>query len=85
MVIVLGHTGYIGTQFMKELEERGIEAWGLSRSEYNYYNFETLREVLAMFKPDFLINAAGYTGKPNVDACEENQDETTRDSQRDSL
>ena len=21
-------------------------------------------------KPDFLINAAGYTGKPNVDACE---------------
>ncbi len=27
-------------------------------------------------KPEFLINAAGYTGKPNVDACENHQADT---------
>ena len=26
--------------------------------------------LLRRDKPEFLINAAGYTGKPNVDACE---------------
>src|SRR6185312_2877349 len=29
-----------------------------------------LTELLRREKPEFLINAAGYTGKPNVDACE---------------
>ncbi|HUR60594.1 MAG TPA: sugar nucleotide-binding protein, partial [Opitutaceae bacterium] len=28
------------------------------------------RTALRRDQPDFLINAAGYTGKPNVDACE---------------
>ena len=78
MVIVIGHTGYIGQQFMKELKARGIDAWGLSRSEYDYYNIEILSEVLAVKRPKFLINCAGYSGKPNVDACEENQSETSR-------
>ena len=31
---------------------------------------KTLEEFLQSKKPRFLINAAGYTGKPNVDACE---------------
>jgi len=29
-----------------------------------------LAEALRADKPDFLINAAGYNGKPNVDTCE---------------
>ena len=29
-----------------------------------------MKEFLRSKKPRFLINAAGYTGKPNVDACE---------------
>jgi hypothetical protein len=29
-----------------------------------------LRAALQRDRPEFLINAAGYTGKPNVDACE---------------
>ena len=28
------------------------------------------KRFLRSKKPRFLINAAGYTGKPNVDACE---------------
>jgi dTDP-4-dehydrorhamnose reductase len=29
-----------------------------------------LRRLLEEVRPEFLINAAGYTGKPNVDGCE---------------
>jgi dTDP-4-dehydrorhamnose reductase len=36
----------------------------------DYTRFETLLEFLRAKKPAFLINCAGYTGKPNVDACE---------------
>ena len=32
--------------------------------------------VLREVKPDFLVNCAGYTGKPNVDACEKHQADT---------
>lgn len=77
MVIVIGYTGYIGQQFMEELEKREIETWGLSRSEYDYYDLETLQSILKAKNPEFVINCAGYTGKPNVDVCEDNQSETT--------
>jgi dTDP-4-dehydrorhamnose reductase len=42
----------------------------LSRAEADYADLATLRGLLLRDRPEFLINAAGYTGKPNVDACE---------------
>ena len=36
----------------------------------DYRRFDVLLEFLKKTRPEFLINAAGYTGKPNVDACE---------------
>jgi len=36
----------------------------------DYTRFDLLLELLRARRPRFLINAAGYTGKPNVDACE---------------
>ena len=75
MVILIGATGYIGQEFKKQLEEKGVETFCLSRAYYNYYDLHTLRELLTTRKPNFLINCAGYTGKPNVDACEDNQEE----------
>jgi dTDP-4-dehydrorhamnose reductase len=36
----------------------------------DYTRFDLLLEFLRRKKPSFVINAAGYTGKPNVDACE---------------
>ena len=35
-----------------------------------------LREYLRRNRPELVINAAGYTGKPNVDACEAARAET---------
>jgi dTDP-4-dehydrorhamnose reductase len=40
------------------------------RADVDYTDRVVLTELLRREKPAFLINAAGYTGKPNVDACE---------------
>ena len=70
MFIVLGSTGYLGSHFVKYLLKEGEDVFGLSRAEIDYTDVGSLISILRSKKPKFLINAAGYTGKPNVDACE---------------
>ncbi len=70
MITILGSTGYVGGKYFDLLRYRGIPCQGLSRMELDYTDLDVLRRWLDEQKPDFLINAAGYTGKPNVDACE---------------
>lgn len=70
MIIVLGGSGYVGGAFAAELRRRGRDFRVIARRELDYTRFDRLVELLRTAKPDFLINAAGYTGKPNVDACE---------------
>src|SRR6266699_3368906 len=70
MIILLGASGYIGQAFAQALRERAQSFTALSRKQVDYTRFDTLLEFLGRTKPKFLINAAGYTGKPNVDACE---------------
>lgn len=66
----------MGRAFARELERRGWEYVGISREKADYTRFERLRELLDSVRPGFLINAAGYAGKPNVDACEQARAET---------
>ena len=70
MIIVLGASGYIGQAFATELQRRNQPFKALSRSQLDYSRFDALLRFLHETKPAFLVNAAGYTGKPNVDACE---------------
>jgi len=70
MILLLGGTGYIGQAFKSDLERRGRPFITLSRRELDYTRFDLLLEFLKTKKPEFVVNAAGYTGKPNVDACE---------------
>jgi dTDP-4-dehydrorhamnose reductase len=70
MIILLGASGYVGQAFSKTLRQRGKNFLPLSRNEIDYTRFDILLNLLRQQKPEFLINAAGYTGKPNVDACE---------------
>lgn len=76
MVYLLGGSGYIGQAFSAELLKRKISFRSVSREKLNYNSFRTLREFLLKDKPTFVINAAGFTGKPNVDACENQRGET---------
>ena len=76
MVILLGASGYMGQAFGKELSRRGIPFRPISRKELNYADYQVLRTALKKEKPEFVINAAGFTGKPNVDACENQKGET---------
>jgi dTDP-4-dehydrorhamnose reductase len=70
MIILLGKTGYIGSQILESFNQAGSEISGVSRKEIDYYNHSELRNLLREVNASSLINAAGFTGKPNVDACE---------------
>lgn len=70
MILLLGGTGYIGEAFRRELERRESRFKKLSRSEVDYTRFDPLLAFLKTNRPEFVVNCAGYTGKPNVDACE---------------
>jgi UDP-glucose 4,6-dehydratase len=76
MTLLLGATGYIGEAFARALRERKQDFTALSRKQLDYTKFDLLLTFLRENKPAFLINAAGYTGKPNVDACEDAKADT---------
>jgi dTDP-4-dehydrorhamnose reductase len=70
MVLLLGSNGYVGRCFAEFLKSRQVEVLAIPRAEQDYTDAATLKKLLRDHRPKFLINAAGYTGKPNVDACE---------------
>ncbi|MGD0743947.1 MAG: sugar nucleotide-binding protein [Verrucomicrobiota bacterium] len=76
MILLLGASGYVGQAFARELQSRRLPFVPLSRKETDYARFDALCNFLKARKPEFVINAAGYTGKPNVDACELAQADT---------
>src|SRR5437016_5631412 len=76
MIVLLGASGYIGEAFAHELRQRGWPFLSLARSQLDYTRFELLRDCLRSVKPGLLINAAGHSGKPNVDACETEKAQT---------
>src|SRR5665647_941948 len=70
MILLLGASGYIGEAFAKELTRRKTDFIPLARKQVDYTRFDVLLDFLKTKKPAFVINSAGFTGKPNVDACE---------------
>jgi dTDP-4-dehydrorhamnose reductase len=67
--LLIGKNGYIGKKFslLPKLKNNLIS---IGRDSFNYYNRKLLRSFITQNQIAFVINAAGYTGKPNVDACE---------------
>ena len=70
MIYLLGGSGYVGSAYQALLQRKGLTFRNLRRADFDYSDAAALTELLRREKPEFLINAAGYTGKPNVDACE---------------
>ena len=75
MYLILGSMGYVGSHFFDYLSSLGQEVLGLSRKDFDYTDERKLANFLKENQPKFLINAAGYVGKPNVDACESDKAE----------
>ncbi len=67
MIVLLGKTGYIASRIA---QLGGSRVLGVSRSDIDYFKVNELSDLLKDVKAEFVVNAAGYTGKPNVDACE---------------
>ena len=76
MILLLGSTGYMGQAFSTELRRRGHSFIPLTRKAINYSDFNLLFDYVRKVAPRFIINAAGYRGRPNVDACEEDRENT---------
>eukprot|EP01035_Chromulina_nebulosa_P058591 gene58591-80233_t len=70
MIYLLGGSGYVGQAYQALLTRKGLPFRNLRRADVDYTNPVILRDALRRDKVTFVINAAGYTGKPNVDACE---------------
>lgn len=70
MIVVLGGRGYVGQAIQSELQRRGLAFEVFSRARLDYTQPHLLSAALRALPVRFLINAAGYTGRPNVDACE---------------
>ena len=70
MIYLLGGSGYVGAAYQALFTRRGLPFRNVRRADFDYTNRTALTDLLRREKPAFLINAAGYTGKPNVDACE---------------
>lgn len=70
MILILGGSGFVGTAICRELEAHDVLYRNIRRREIDYTQRDCLMGLIRETKPSFLINAAGFTGKPNVDACE---------------
>jgi dTDP-4-dehydrorhamnose reductase len=70
MIYLLGGSGYVGQAYQALLTQKRIPFKNLQRAQLDYGDVRALTAALKADRPEFLINAAGYTGKPNVDACE---------------
>lgn len=65
--------GIFGVGWMGKQIAGGLGAW-LMRGDIG--NRPSVRVALETFNPDIVINAAGKTGTPNIDWCEEHKIET---------
>tara|TARA_Y100000034_G_C6901995_1_gene417424 strand:- start:123 stop:1037 length:915 start_codon:yes stop_codon:yes gene_type:complete len=74
MILLLGSSGYVGTEFKKQLERKQLQYFTLPYKKC--YDELFVRNFLIHNNIKFVINSAGYLGKPNVDACEMQKEKT---------
>lgn len=70
--MVFGSTGWIGGLLVNYLQKQGKNVVS-ARSRLE--NTHDVAQELDQHKPTFVLNAAGLTGRPNVDWCEDHKQE----------
>lgn len=77
MILIIGATGYISGAIQRELRKRNMEFVTVSVRGMQQ---KVVRELLIYYQRfhevELVINAAGYVGQPNVDACRQQSNMT---------
>ncbi|KAL7908835.1 hypothetical protein GGI35DRAFT_480426 [Trichoderma velutinum] len=73
--LIWGGNGWIAGQLKRLLEEHGKE---VHTTTIRMENREAVLSELFLVRPTHVLNAAGCTGRPNVDWCEDNKSQTVR-------
>jgi len=73
-IAILGAKGYLGLRFTEFKSNKNIIQIPISRSMFNYHDPIILRQIIRGKGLDGILNCAGFTGRPNVDNCEEHKD-----------
>ena len=68
-VLILGH-GYVGSQLISHVDIDKNNYHICSRKDMDYHDESTLRKFLLNKRIEYVINCAGFTGRPNVDEGE---------------
>jgi len=73
-ILLLGR-GYIGTSLEQALLRNNVKVDFFSREQLDYTSPVILQKYLKEHLNEYeaVINCSGYTGSPNVDACEKNK------------
>lgn len=70
MILLLGGSGYVGQAFASHLSRRGLDFVAPRHSDLDGLSKDAISSAVAILKPDLVINAIGYTGRPNIDGTE---------------
>jgi dTDP-4-dehydrorhamnose reductase len=70
-ILVTGSSGMLAKQIIQHFKSEKINTIGLKKEELNITNTSQLKEKICHYKPDIIINCAGYT---KVDMAELEKD-----------
>ena len=70
--LILGG-GYVGSAIARVYREYSLPHRLARRAAVDYTDRQSFGDLLAEERPWCVVNAAGYTGRPNVDACEDDK------------
>lgn len=71
MILLLGGTGYVGQAFAANLQKQGLDFVAPSHAELDAASKEGFAAAVKDLRPKFVINAIGFTGRPNIDGTEQ--------------
>lgn len=80
--IILGSTGFLGSEITEILKKQNKNSIVINTRLENY---ELLEKQFEIYKPKYVICAAGISGKPTIDWCEENKHITFKTNVLDTL
>ena len=70
MIVLLGASGYVGSAIAERLRQLGTEVFAPAHRDLELTSKDAVAAWFADKNPEFVINAVGFTGRPNIDGTE---------------